>query len=304
MEVSACVVDGMAVYPFAPAEIEAALGGRYVVGPQIAFSGQAAAFRATRRSRPDGTPASDDVILKFRFQPPPDSRIQRDIAAMEQISHTSLASLIEYGCCEVGAGHTRYLAWEFVAGQSLGHRLKVGPLRESEVLGLGRDVSAAIAAIWAKRVVHGSIMPSNILLRDSGGAVLIDLGAAKYLDQANSLASHKPFGSGYFSPEQVRAEKNLCYASDIFSLGLVLLESLLGRHPTDHQQQALAYGIRVSGGAVAASVGLVVLLDKMLSARPVFRPLPADLSRNFQRLLQRMEEDLAISAPEPKQAHG
>ncbi len=216
---------------------------------------------------------------------------------MQSISHPCLARLIEQGYCDVAGRHTRYVAWEFVEGQPLSHRLKNGgPLLESEVVTIGRDVAAAIAAIWSQHIVHGDIKPSNIMLRDSGGAVLIDLGAARYLEQDNSPAARKPFGTpGYFSPEQLRGERNLSCASDIFSLGVVLLQCLLGRHPTDYHQSVLEEGIRASR-AVAGSVGLVYMLDKMLTVRPPFRPIPAQLSTYFQRLQEKMESELAMGA--------
>jgi serine/threonine protein kinase len=176
---------------------------------------------------------------------------------------------------------TPYLAWEFIEGQPLSVQLKAGPLLESEVLSIGRDVSAAIAEIWSQRIVHGDIKPSNIMLRNCDGyimvgsvasAVLIDLGAARYLDQENirilrhskyrypidTAAAVKPIGTwGYSSPEQISGVKPLSCASDVFSLGVVLLQCLLGRHPTGYDQIALADGIQATEGRLAASVGLL-----------------------------------------------
>ena len=281
----------MAFLPLVAADVEAALDRRYSIGPPIASGSQEAIYRATRYFRPDGTSTSDDVLLKLRFHPRQDIRVQPGIAAVEGLSHPSLARLIEHGDCYVSNRHMRFVAWEFVEGQTLSTCLKNGPLLESEIVAIGRDISAAIAAIWSKRFVHGAIMPSNIMLKHSGGSTLINLGSS-YLEQENGPGESKLFGPrGYLSPEQARGDKNLAYASDIFSLGIVMLEGLLGRHPTDNQQSALAYGLRASGGTLTASVGLVCMLDKMLSARPVFRPIPADLSRNLERILRRMEEE-------------
>lgn len=279
--------------PILAADVEAALERRYSIGPQIASGARKAVYRASRHFRPDGTSVSDDVLLKF-FPTHEDTRVQAAIAALQGVSHPSLARLLEHGCCCVSARQMRYLAWEFVPGQTLSDCVKRGPLPESKVLAIGRDIAAAIAAIWAMRIVHGAITPSNIMLKDSGGAVLLDVGEA-YLDQES-----RP-GAGYLSPEQARGDRHLAYASDIFSLGVVMLESLLGRHPTDNQQSALAYGLRASGGTLTASVGLVCMLDKMLSPRPVFRPIPADLTRNFERLLQKIEAEAGMGTRAPQQ---
>ncbi len=287
----------MAVHPFVPADIQDALGRRYIVGPEIAVGGQGVVFRATRAFRPDGTAANDVVALKLHLYPSQDIRAQREITAIENISHPALARLIEHGYCDVAGRRTLYVAWELVEGQTLSDRLKSGRLLESEVVAMGRDVSAAIAAIWSRRIVHGDIKPSNIILRDSGGAVLIDLGAARHLEEDNSPAARKPFGTrGYFSPEQARGEKALSCASDIFSLGVVMLQSLIGRHPTDYHQSGLAHGFRASGGKFAVSASLLGSLDKMLSERPSFRPTPAGLSSTLQSLQQKMEAEFAMGA--------
>jgi serine/threonine protein kinase len=321
----------MAVYKyssqFGSAEIEAALDRRFIVGPEIAVGGQGAVFSATRISRPDGTPANDVVALKLHLHPSQEIRVQREITAMQNVSHPTLARMIEHGCCDVGGKHTRYVAWEFINGQPLSIQLKNGPLLESEVLAIGRDVSAAIAEIWSQRIVHGDIKPSNIMVRNTGGcmmigsvysAVLIDLGGARYLNQENTramlrpsryfgrddtVAALKPFGTpGYFSPEQIRGITGLSCASDIFSLGVVLLQCLLGRHPTAYDQSALADGIQASGGRLASSGGLLCALDKMLSARPTFRPTPAELGRRFQSLRETKQAVFAVGYRQPIKA--
>jgi serine/threonine-protein kinase len=288
---------------FVPSAVEAALENRFTVGPTIAVGGQGAVFRATRSSRPDGTAANDVVALKLHLYHTQDIRAQREVAAMENITHPALARLVEHGSCDVAGRRTRYVAWEFIEGKTLSQQLKIGRLEEPEVLAIGRDVSTAIAEIWSRSIVHGDIKPSNIMLKASGGAVLIDLGAARYLAQDNSPAAREPFGTrGYFSPEQMRATKGLSCASDIFSLGVVMLQALLGRHPTGYSQAALADGLRASDTKVSASASLLSELDKMLSARPTTRPQPAELSRRFQRLYQSLEGLFAMDSPARSQA--
>ncbi len=301
----ACLVDRMDVHPFEPADIEAALGHRYAVGREIAIGGQGVIFKATRISQADGSAANDVVALKLNLHPYQESRVEREITTVENISHPSLARLIEHGYCEVAGSRTRYVAWEFVEGQTLSHRLRIGGrLLDADVLPLGRDVAAAIAAIWSRRMVHGDIKPSNIMLRESGGAVLIDLGAARDSEHDNTIAARRPFGTwGYFSPEQARGEMVSC-ASDIFSLGVVMLECLLGRHPTAHHQNGLDEGFRATSFKLGANPSLLGMLDKMLSERSTFRPIPGDLSRYFQSLLQRMEAESATGAPAPRKAQG
>jgi serine/threonine protein kinase len=301
---------------FHPADIEVALGRRYVIGSEIALGGQGAVFRAIRTSQPNGTVVNDDVALKLHFDRRRNTRVQPEITASENFSHPTLARLLEHGYCDVAGRHTRYVAWEFIDGQPLSVLLKNGRLLESEVLAIGRDVSSAIAEIWSRRIVHGDIKPSNIMLRNSDGyfmvgsvdrAVLIDLGAARYLGQgyirtlrpldSGDRRKGNPIGTwGYFSPEQIRGVKALTCASDVFSLGVVMLQCLLGRHPTDHDQSALAGGIQMSGSGLAASSGLLGALDRMLSPLPESRLNPAELNHRFQSLLQTKQAEFARGA--------
>lgn len=304
----------MTFQPFEPAQIEAALGGRYSVGPEIAVGGQGVVFRATRTARPDRTPTNDDVALKLHFQPGQAVRVQREIAAMESLSHPSLARLIEHGYCDVALRHTRYIAYEFIEGLNLKQRLNNGGrLLESEVLPIGRDISSTIAALWSQRIVHGDIKPSNIMLRNSGGAVLIDLGILRCFEEESAPrplrpVDHfapeqiRPWGTlGYFSPEQARGERLTC-ASDIFSLGIVMLESLQGRHPTNCDQRALGDGIQASGRGLDVSTGLLSVLDQMLLPTPRSRGKVTKLSSYFQMLQQKLEEAFAKGTYTPRKA--
>jgi eukaryotic-like serine/threonine-protein kinase len=304
----------MAFQPFATAEIESALGGRYIVGPEIAVGGQGAVFRAIRTSRLDGTAANDIVALKLHLHAGQAVHVQREASAMENFSHPNLARLIEHGYCDVAGRHTRYIAYEFIEGESLKLHLKSGRLLESEVLPIGRDMADAIAALWSRHIVHGDIKPSNIMLRNAGAAVLIDLGIASFIEEDAAPkpfrpVSHfapeqvRPWGtSGYMSPEQARGVRPLSYASDIFSLGVVMLESIQGWHPTNEEQSALADGIRASDRRLTVSAGLISMLDMMLSADPRSRGNIANLSGHFQMLQRRIEEGFAQGARTPQKA--
>lgn len=286
---------------FVPAEIEAALDRRYQVGPKIATGGQGAVFRATRILRRDGTPVNNVVALKLHFDPRQAIRVEREVAALEQLSHHNLARLIEYGHCYVADRKTRYIAYEFIEGQTLKQRLKTGGrMLESEVLPIGRDIAAAIAALWSQRIVHQDVKPSNIMLRESGEAVLIDLGILSF-EQERAIRPLRPVGhfsperwgtAGYLSPEQARGEKLTC-ASDIFSLGIVMLECLQGWHPTNGDQSALANGFHPSTLRLDVTPGLLNVLDKMVSATPRSRGNVTKLSSYFQVLLQRTDPEAA-----------
>jgi eukaryotic-like serine/threonine-protein kinase len=273
----------MPTNPFDQRAVQAVLGGRYEILHEIRVGGQGAVFYAKRKLTPANAPASDLVALKLHLDPKQDIRVEREIKAMEGVVHPCLSRLIEHGFCDIAGKRTRYIAWEFIEGEALDGALASGPLHENKVTQMARDVCLAIAAIWKKRIVHRDINPKNIMLRAGGGAVLIDLGGARHLDETSVTAYGMTFGTqGYFSPEQYRTERALTNASDVFSLGIVITQSLIGRHPTSFDQHQLAIAPpRCTSLAPQADRSLCHIVDRMLSVRAAFRPAIDELVQFF-----------------------
>jgi serine/threonine protein kinase len=272
--------------PFSAKEVEASFGGRYVLGPELRVGGQGAVYRAKRVRRPDGSACNDEVALKLHLDAKQDKRVEREIEAMKHLRHPALATLLEEGTITISGKQTRYIAWEFIHGEPLDLRLSRGAVTEKEAIRIARDVTSAIVALWGKHIVHRDIAPKNIMIKPDGSAILIDLGGARHLDTTSITAAGMTFGTpGYFSPEQFRAERALTSASDVFTLAIVLLECLLGQHPTNHDQHQLASS-PPSASLLVPGVGkeLRETIDQMLQLRAAFRPTADKLHITLQRL--------------------
>jgi eukaryotic-like serine/threonine-protein kinase len=278
----------MPTNPFNVADIDAALGKRYGLGHELRVGGQGVVYRATRVLDADGKPCNNDVALKLHLDSKQDERVEREINAAKNLQHPSLATLLEEGTITVGTKQTRYIAWDFIRGEPLDAKLSKGALNEGGTVRIVRDVCAAIDVLWSKRIVHRDVAPKNIIVRADGSAVLIDLGGARHLDHTTITAPGYTFGTpGYFSPEQCRAEHALTSASDIFALGIVALECLLGRHPTGNDQHRLLTSPPSAKSLVqAASTELLDAIDAMLQLRAAFRPLPNALVNKFDQMLK------------------
>jgi nucleotide-binding universal stress UspA family protein len=117
-----------------------------------------------------------------------------------------------------------FLVMEYIRGYSLLGRLDDAPLPPLEVAALGTKIATALIALHRQDVIHLDIKPSNIMMRDSGEAALIDFGLSRHLLLPDLLEAEfqVPMGTGpYISPEQLlhnRADPR----SDIFSLGVLL----------------------------------------------------------------------------------
>ncbi|MBT9317391.1 protein kinase domain-containing protein [Leptothoe spongobia] len=161
-----------------------------------------------------------------------------------------------------------YLVQEYIAGHSLAAELAAGSMAVDDVMSCLRDLLTVLAAVHRQNVIHRDIKPSNILRRqgpgeEPGKLVLIDFGAVKALQ-----ASPQPgrdltvaIGSlGYMAPEQQASRP--CFGSDLYSLGMVILQALSGRHPMSFESPATCerLGVTVSE-ELADFIDRLVCLD-------------------------------------------
>jgi eukaryotic-like serine/threonine-protein kinase len=260
---------------------------RYTIARSIAAGGQGEVFQATRIKNPAAIDCNDPVALKMYFDPTQRERIRREVDAMLGYEHPNVAKFVEQGQVTCAGSDFDYVAWEFVDGESLDRRLQTGPLSPQIAARIGRDVARAIVHIWNKRIVHRDIKPANVVLKTGDNeAVLIDLGLARHLNETTITAVGAVAGTtGYFSPEQSRGERQLSCKSDVFALGVVLLQCLTGCHPTNHNQVLLATRpIKTAQAAPRCPANLAGIIDPMLSLRASFRPQPDVLAAEFAQL--------------------
>jgi serine/threonine protein kinase len=165
-----------------------------------------------------------------------------------------------------------YLVMEYVRGESLQKRLASrGPLPIRELLRIGMQVAAGLAAAHAQGLIHRDIKPANILLESGVDRVRItDFGLARAVDDIRLTRSDLLLGTPqYMSPEQARDEL-LDFRTDLFSLGVVLYEAAAGRAPF---QAATSYGT----------------LRKIVDHQPTpLRQLNPDLPAWFERIVAQL----------------
>lgn len=161
------------------------------------------------------------------------ARFVREALALESVSHPNVVRYVTHGSLPDARV---YLAMEWVEGESLGSRLRRGPLAVDLVLALGAELAHALAAVHARGLVHRDLKPGNVVLRDGDPRrpVLLDFGLAKSVvgDEITSvgLSVGTP---GYMAPEQARGSAKIDARADTFALGCVLFRCATGKRPFD-----------------------------------------------------------------------
>lgn len=155
-------------------------------------------------------------------------RFMREAEIIELADHPNIVKL--YGQDEWEGG--LYIAMEFVQGISLKQYLRDNPISLKHALEIILEVSVALCHLHAYGVIHRDLKPENILITESGGVKVIDFGISQLLIETQSTASNQKRLIGtpvYMSPEQKENPELVSYQSDIYSLGIIAYELVLGK---------------------------------------------------------------------------
>ena len=228
----------------------------------------------------EGQVGNDAAAIKIYFPGRVLKRIQREVAALNSMDCPNIVKVLWSGEIEIkGHGQLQVVATAFSEGKSLRTILKSKALTQDELGTLAYDISNAISVMWGQRIVHRDLKPSNIVISPNGRACVIDLGVARYVDRSSLTPYGMSWGTyGYLSPEQTKAQRQLTCKSDIYSLGVTLIEASMGKHPTQRDQLVLlASGFHDNLPTSLENWKHAPLLKRMLHPRPTVRPMPAQI---------------------------
>ncbi len=264
------------------------LGGRYQLGEVIGRGGMASVYTATDLN------LGRDVALKL-FAPQsadPDElrRQEAEIELLATLNHPSLVMLFDAGTdTRIPEEPRPFLTMELVDGQDLRTRIRHSPLPLAELAVVGAGIADALAYVHGLGIVHRDIKPANILLvpvrpGEPLRPKLTDFGIARIIDGTRLTATGTMVGTAaYLSPEQARGA-DLGPASDIYSLGLVLLECLKGEveYPGSAVESAVARLHRAPVIPDTVPEEWARLIQAMTVLDPLDRPAAADLEAAFR----------------------
>jgi serine/threonine protein kinase len=208
------------------------------------------------------------------------ARFGREVAAARQVGGLFTALVIDADA----EGPTPWLATAYVAGPSLADAVSTsGPLPPASVLSLAAGLAEGLSAIHAVGLVHRDLKPSNVLLAEDGPRV-IDFGISRAAEASALTRTGSVIGSpGFMSPEQADGSGEIGPASDIFSLGAVLVYAATAVPPFGTGSTAALVFRVVFKPPMLDDVPWQVrpIAERCLDKDPAKRPTPAELLAEF-----------------------
>ncbi|HEX2568078.1 MAG TPA: serine/threonine-protein kinase, partial [Polyangia bacterium] len=270
------------------------VAGRFEIESLVRSGGMGKLFRAQDRE------TGGQVALKMLHLPAASDwalpRFTGEMTRLAGLRHPGIARPVAYGETEQGE---LYVATAWLEGEDLARRLGPRPLRVSETLALARQVAEALALAHAEGLVHGDLKPSRLFLCASPGpptdpdpmmvgrmeaamegVTLLGFGLPR-----GNLSARTVTGSGeivaqlrYVAPEQVQSADPPGPQADIFALGCVLFECLVGAPPFTGEHAGILLAQRLSGEVPLLRqmrpelpVALEQLLGAMMAPSPAVR---------------------------------
>jgi serine/threonine protein kinase len=249
----------------------------------VGLGGTATVYRATDDML--GRTVAVKVFAPHLTDPVMLTRQRQEMRVVAGLQHPHLVAVYDARMADaLGApadGGPAYLVLEFVDGPSLAKRLgRAGAMSPADVAGIGIAVASALDLVHAGGLVHRDIKPGNILLTRAGDAKLSDFGIARALRAERITGSADVLGTApYLSPEQARGS-DVGPASDVYALGLVLLECLTGQreYPGPAVESAVARLLRNPVIPATLQPPWPDLLRAMTSRQPETRPTAAEVA--------------------------
>ncbi|WP_286260308.1 protein kinase domain-containing protein [Streptomyces graminofaciens] len=262
--------------------------GGYKLLDRLGTGGMGVVYRAKARSGREvavkvvHAQYAEDAVFRARFR--------QEIEAVRKVSGAFTASVVDADPEAVRP----WMATQYVAGRSLAQRIRDrGPLRAGELRGLALGLVEALREIHRAGVVHRDLKPANVLMAEDGPRV-IDFGISRAAENHTLTETGQMFGTPPFmSPEQLTDARTAGPASDIFSLGTLLVYAHTGRGPFDADSPYMTAYRVIHGAPVLDGVPqpLRAVLERCLAKEAADRPGLDELAEALATALPEADPD-------------
>lgn len=234
----------------------------------------------------------DNLCLKIISPEYEKERLERELQALQSLSHPNIAKLREYVYTVKFGEVLHYIIEDYIEGNDLSELIGTQNKWEPrKAIAFFIELLQGLAALKSQNIVHRDLKPSNIRVLPSGSPVIIDFGLARHLNLTDLTTTD--FGAAigtpkYFAPEQfVGTKRDIDHRTDLYAVGLLFYEVLLGRHPyytngiSAERFQELALGstsFLMEPDFLALPRNVILLISRLLAKQRVNRPGEAELA--------------------------
>jgi len=212
------------------------LRGRYLLVARFGKGGMGVVYAA--RDTELDRPIAIKVIRPEQAQAPAARELFRaEARILARLRHPNIVPVYDFGTETLGGATLLYLVMPYVGGGTLAERLRVAPLSYDETAKILAQVSSALDHAHTQRVLHRDLKPLNVLFDEGGAALVADFGLARLID-ADSRAPALTYAGTppYMAPEQLAMGEGSA-ATDVYALGMMLHEMLIGTVPPRMQDR-------------------------------------------------------------------
>lgn len=254
--------------------------GRYEIRNKIGEGGMGEVYSA-HDTELDRNVAIKLLPNEFTSDDERKARFRQEARVVSALNHPNIITIYEIG--ENDFGH--FLATEFIEGTTLREIIKRESLTLTRILKIVEQAANALVAAHHERIVHRDVKPENIMVRRDGIVKVLDFGLAKPVvgfksaedSSENKTIPGTVMGSArYMSPEQARGLE-VDERTDIWSLGVVLYELLVGKAPFD--------------GKTTADTLAAVIYHEPEPITNILPNIPVELQRILRKSLQKDREE-------------
>jgi len=232
------------------------------------------------------------VALKFLMpdlvrDPSAKKRFLKEAQAASALDHPNICTIHEISETVEGL---LFICMAFYGGENLSARIAGGPLRPGEAVDVVVRIGRGLAKAHEHGIVHRDIKPANVILTSEGEVKIVDFGLAKLSGGTQITRVGARMGTlPYMSPEQIRGN-TVDHRTDIWSLGVLLFQTLTGQLPFQREYEAaMLYAIVTDDPPLLTSVrtGLPAGLEEVISR--ALRKDPAERYASVQTMVEELE---------------
>lgn len=211
-------------------------------------------------------------------------RLDREIIALQSLSHKNIVKFVEHFNSTSGGVTKHYILEEFIEGNDLA--ATIGSIwTRTQISNVFSELCDGLAELKSENIVHRDLKPSNIRIKTDGTPVIVDFGVARLLDMVS--VTDTPVGASigtpmYFAPEQFTGQRHdIDHRTDLFALGIQLHEVATGKHPffntgmtyNEHQEAVcLSDSYKIQPEFTQLPIVWQQLINRLLSKSKINRP--------------------------------